>query len=389
MKRIFCFLIVAVLSLYMTMFVSADDDYVYKEPDYGYSSPVKYFDSSDGRYSYVIDSEGKAYFRSSHEEDITVLYIPDEIDGHPIVGIYDMYINSPCVTKIVYSSGIKTVCTCGLAPTSYSDSVPLCSIVLNEGLERISKNANSERYSSNLKKTECPFLILPKSLSYIGEYGISARNYKNIVFQSDPVTVQCSVSALGEDWDGECSVYLTDSAKQMDPGCFYYVWRRDLPDFIYYFPDDRVHVYGNGDSYPFPVEKYTENFWESIKETEKVTLDKSEVQLKAGKSAEINASIYPTDAYDGRVFYVSLDEETASVDSEGKITALKDGTATIRAVAASGAYADCTVTVGTPVIQPPEKPINKTVILVSAVAVSAIALTAIMIIVSKKRNKKQ
>ncbi len=386
MKRIFRILIVAVLSLYMTMFVSADDDYVYKEPDYGYSSPVKHLDSSDGRYSYVIDSEGKAYFRSSHEEDITVLRIPDEIDGHPIVGIYDMYINSPCVTKIVYSSGIKTVCSWGLVPTGNIDSVPLCSIVLNEGLERISRYGGDARGASETKKTECPFLILPKSLSYIGEYGIDPKNYKNIVFQSDPVTVPHSVSILDDEWEGESSVYLTDSAKQMDPECFYFMFRGFLPDFVEYWPDDRVHVYGNGDSYPFPVEKYSENFWENIKETEKVTLDKSDVQLKAGKSAEINASIYPTDAYDGRVFYVSLDEETASVDSEGKITALKDGTATIRAVAASGAYADCTVTVGNPVIQSPEKPINKTVILVSAVAVSAVVLIIIIITVSKKRK---
>ena len=44
--------------------------------------------SSDGKYGYVINEEnGDCYFSHSFEKNITVLNIPEEIDGHKIVGV--------------------------------------------------------------------------------------------------------------------------------------------------------------------------------------------------------------------------------------------------------------------------------------------------------------
>ncbi len=346
-------------------------------PIYRNNSPLESFISSDGKYGCNIDKQtGEMYFSTSYEEDITVLRIPDEIDGHPIVGVYGLRVESPYITKIVFGKNIKKVYSEGLVVTTGTESkVPFCSMVLNEGLERI---LTLEEYSVYSKKMECPFLILPKSLLLIGEAGIDTKNYENIVFQSSPITLASSVIAIDEGEKAECSVYLTESAEQMDVRTFHH-----YNSYIDYQIDEYIHIYGNGDSYPFPVEKYAENFWENIKETEKVTLDESRIEMKIGDTANINANIYPTDAYDGRVFYVSLDEETASVDSEGKITALKDGAATIRVVAASGAYADCTVTVGNSAIQT-EKSMNIKLIFVCAL-VADVALIIVLIFVFKKR----
>ena len=42
--------------------------------------------SSDGKYKYIIDeTSGEAFFVGSNETDITVLNIPDEIDGKKVM----------------------------------------------------------------------------------------------------------------------------------------------------------------------------------------------------------------------------------------------------------------------------------------------------------------
>ena len=77
---------------------------------------------------------------------------------------------------------------------------------------------------------------------------------------------------------------------------------------------------------------------------EKIELDQTKGSLKVGNSVTIKATVTPDEATDKTVTWSSSDEAIATVDSEGKITAVAPGTATITATSdsnpdASAAYA--------------------------------------------------
>ena len=77
---------------------------------------------------------------------------------------------------------------------------------------------------------------------------------------------------------------------------------------------------------------------------ESITLDKTEGVLTVGNTVTVTATVTPDTATNASVTWSSSDEAIATVDSEGKITAVAPGTATITATSdsnpdASAAYA--------------------------------------------------
>ena len=77
---------------------------------------------------------------------------------------------------------------------------------------------------------------------------------------------------------------------------------------------------------------------------EGITLDKTEGVLTVGNTVTVTATVNPDTATNASVTWTSTDEAIATVDSEGKITAVAPGTATITATSdsnpdASAAYA--------------------------------------------------
>ena len=75
-----------------------------------------------------------------------------------------------------------------------------------------------------------------------------------------------------------------------------------------------------------------------------VTLDKTSLSLNAGDSETLTATVKPTNATDKTVTWFSSDESVATVDNAGKVTAIKEGTASI--IAQSGEKtAECKVSV--------------------------------------------
>lgn len=80
-------------------------------------------------------------------------------------------------------------------------------------------------------------------------------------------------------------------------------------------------------------------------EATEITLSASSLALKIGDTASLNATISPVDTTDKTVTFASSDPKIASVDDNGTITALKEGTAKITASASNGISATCTVNV--------------------------------------------
>lgn len=76
-----------------------------------------------------------------------------------------------------------------------------------------------------------------------------------------------------------------------------------------------------------------------------VRLDKRYLTMNAGETYKVNASVYPANATNKTIEYSSSDERVATVDSEGNITAKKQGYVYIYAKTADGPSAYVYVTV--------------------------------------------
>ena len=74
-----------------------------------------------------------------------------------------------------------------------------------------------------------------------------------------------------------------------------------------------------------------------------ISLDKTDISLYIGSSATLTATLTPSDATDKSLAWSSSDGNVATVDANGKVTAVSTGTAMIT-VSASGLTASCTVT---------------------------------------------
>lgn len=87
-----------------------------------------------------------------------------------------------------------------------------------------------------------------------------------------------------------------------------------------------------------------------------ITLDKTELSLSIGDSETLTATIEPNNATNKNVTWSSNNEAVATVDN-GKVTAVKEGTATITVTAqdGSGVSISCSVTVTHSMVHTPKK----------------------------------
>ena len=82
-----------------------------------------------------------------------------------------------------------------------------------------------------------------------------------------------------------------------------------------------------------------------------VALNKTTLTLDTGKTSNLKATVYPSNAANKKCTWSSSNTSVATVDSNGKVTAKKAGTATITVKTSNGKTATCKVTVNLPAPQ--------------------------------------
>lgn len=80
-------------------------------------------------------------------------------------------------------------------------------------------------------------------------------------------------------------------------------------------------------------------------EVESIKLNKIKISVKVNKSIQLQAELYPKDASNQEIQWLSGDDEIAVVNSTGLVTAKKAGTVNIICRSANGKEASCTVVV--------------------------------------------
>ncbi|MFQ3889885.1 Ig-like domain-containing protein [Staphylococcus shinii] len=90
-----------------------------------------------------------------------------------------------------------------------------------------------------------------------------------------------------------------------------------------------------------------------------VSLDQESITLNVGDTGSIEATVAPSTATDKGVAYASSNRDVATVDEDGTITAVDEGTATIEVTTNDGdKTAECEVTVEAEEEPTPDEPDN-------------------------------
>lgn len=102
--------------------------------------------------------------------------------------------------------------------------------------------------------------------------------------------------------------------------------------------------------------KATCNVTVTDKEVTSITLSSANVSVKEGKKIQLLAKTQPSDAPSGVLEWSSSDEKIAIVNSEGFVTGVKSGIASITCKSQNGKEASCTVTVKSEKVTNPVTP---------------------------------
>jgi len=115
--------------------------------------------------------------------------------------------------------------------------------------------------------------------------------------------------------------------------------------------DEGDHVYDNDQDTDCNVCGYVRTVTPSTVKVTGVTLDKETATINSiGGTVQLTATVAPADATNKKVSWFSDDKAVATVDENGKVTAVGSGTAKITVTTTDGAKAaECTVTVNVPV----------------------------------------
>lgn len=88
----------------------------------------------------------------------------------------------------------------------------------------------------------------------------------------------------------------------------------------------------------------------TIYRAESVIMDRKQVTVEGGKTLQLSALVFPQNATNKTLYWLSSDESIATVDENGLVTGVSSGEATVKAVADDGLiYDDCKVIVNVPV----------------------------------------
>ncbi len=277
------------------------------------------------------------------------------------------------ITSLTLSEGVKSV-------GEYTfDGCHLKEINFPDSLERIG--------TRSFRDAQVTELVIPKGITFLGyESFEGAGTLKKVTFNGDvPETggsVFRSATAMGyypednETWTKEArdsfsgnfaSVIWVEYERilkatfivvgtdyqdviEVSPGS--YLERPELTGEEGYYLSDwyTSEEMTDGTKWDFETDTVTDDValyakWEPVKVTS-ITVDPSEAVLVVNETLQISFTIEPENALNKNVIWTSDDEETAAVDENGLVTALRPGTATITVTAEDGnKKASCMITV--------------------------------------------
>ena len=180
------------------------------------------------------------------------------------------------------------------------------------------------------------YVIAPDGFE--GELADSYENDAELVTAGNLVFLPAAGDRLGSDVNnvGDGGRYWSSSAYNENLAYGVYFYSSDVS------PDD-LGTRRNGYSVRLITECSVDHL--PFVAVESVSLDKTELSLEVGATETLTATIHPDNATKKDVIWTSSDPAVATVDEEGTVTAVAEGTATITAIVDGLFTATCIVTV--------------------------------------------
>lgn len=208
---------------------------------------------------------------------------------------------------------------------------------LEDGVLTISGSGaiSASAFSGN---TDISTVVIEEGVTAIGNYAFSG--YSSL----KTVEIPASVVAIGNYAFAGCSSLTTvvyDGTSE--PAAERHVFSRTSVVTVYVPAGYEEKCFAG-----IEVRKEIPPATEDVKVTG-VTLDATTVELKVGETAILTVTVAPDDATDKTVTWTSSDSSVATVDENGKVTAVGEGEATITVTTKEGGKtATCKVTVSKP-----------------------------------------
>ena len=309
-----------------------------------------------------VTSIGEWAFRNCR--NLTAITIPENSQLTSI----GRYAFSDCssLTAITIPEGVTSIEDC-----AFSGCSNLTAITIPEGVTSIGGYAFYDCSSLNT-------ITIPASVTSIGERAFavcSSLTAINIPENSQltsigvltfhycssltAITLPEGVTSIGESAFSYCSSLTAITCKAKTPPTLegsdvFLGVNKSIPVYV---PASSVEAY-KADAY---WREFT-NIQPLAKSVTEITLSQTSATLTEGESIALTATISPDDATDKSITWSSNNTNVATVDANGKVTAIAPGTATITATTndGSGVKASCEVTVEKKVILVSQIILNQT-----------------------------
>ena len=302
-------------------------------------------------FEYTVDDEGYAWITGTNGYKSNVI-IPEKINGNTVIGISanafegDIHIKCIDIPENVEYIGYEAFKSCRYLHTvNVSDNIFM---IGGDAFEDTSYYNNSFNWSNGVL--------------YVGKYAIKARNYaKGISLKSDTIGIACEMAAFCSDLTAftipssvkyigyyvafDCpkmpSITIPKSVEFIGGLAFGYMMNSDETDAV---KMNNFKIKGIRGSV---AEEYADAYKLQFVDggnASSVKLNRSELKLGVGESYGLLYTVSPSVAY-GACKWSSSNTSVATVNSDGKVTAKKSGTATISLKSQNGLTAKCKVTV--------------------------------------------
>ena len=324
------------------------------------------YTSVDGFWTYSYKSGTvtlKSYLGGS-----SYVVIPQKVDGYDVVALENTFANNVKVKEVVVSEGVETVSKAftgsavekvtlpeslkRIEAYSFYQATKLEEVIMKEGVTFI---GNGAFYLC----TSLEYIDLPETVEYIGTDGFRQSGIRKITIPGKVETViyntfDCCYSLE--------TVILGDGVKTVEECAFSecekltkVIIPASVTRIVWtgyeYGPFERVKnltIYGYKNT---AAETFADEFgykFAEIVPAKSVTVTPASCTVEVGESKQLTATVMPENASEKTVVWSSSDSKIATVDANGTVKGIKNGTATITATAVDGGFSDtCTVTVHT------------------------------------------
>ncbi len=175
---------------------------------------------------------------------------------------------------------------------------------------------------------------IPNKLTRFYYYSIGHKDGQHIYIDNNISAVDCGNNRV------QFGMLYFHINNQIPPALYLNIWYSDMSKVTVYVPKGAKSAYENSSWYGATIIE--------VNPVEMISLSEHEITLDIGETCDLSVMFAPEDADDKSVFWTSLDEDVATINTAGKVKAVGSGQTKIFVTSVpTGVQDSCIVTVRT------------------------------------------